>query len=158
MHLGSYFDPGMEFGKRFMRLNQHTKEELEEEFNRPFDGKGVRIIKSHTFCHHLDFLKETWPEVPVVLVHRPDDACLGWWVKCGEFNITYPCYQFYSNLEMMAMHIAQQNRDLLDFARKHNASFNILNNMDLAFKLGLHDPSDDYQQDYRKCDIRVAVV
>lgn len=158
MHLGAYFDPGMEFGKRFMRLPQLSKAEAEAEFNRPFSGDGVRIIKSHVFCHHLDHLRSTWPDTPIVLVHRPDDACLGWWVKCGQFDITYPDYQYYGNLEMMAMHIAQQNRDLLGFARKNSVSFDIINNTELASKLGLQEPPEGYQQDYQQGDIRVAVV
>ena len=96
--------------------------------------------------------------MPIVLVHRGDDSCLGWWVKCGQFDITYPSYQYYGNLEMMAMHIAQQNRDLLDFASKHGASFDIIDNMHLAGRLGLIDPPDAYRQDYRQGDIRVTVI
>lgn len=157
MHLGAYFDPGMEFGKRFMRLDQMTKTEAESEFNRPFTGLGMRIIKSHVFSHHLHHLKLTWPECKIVLVHRDDDSCLGWWVKCGQFNITYPNYQYYSNLEMMAMHISQQNRDIIDFARNSDTEFNIENNIELAARLGIEPPSD-YEQDYHRGDIRVAIV
>ena len=42
MHLGAYFDPGMEFGDFFDCLNEHTKEECEAEFDRPFSGTGIR--------------------------------------------------------------------------------------------------------------------
>ena len=90
MHIGAYFDPGMEFGDFFDDLNKYTKEECEAEFDRPFSGEGVRIVKSHVFAHHIDFLKENWPDCPIILVHRDDDACLGWWVRCGHFDITYP--------------------------------------------------------------------
>jgi hypothetical protein len=41
----------------------------------------VRIIKSHVFGYHLNYIKETWPDCPIVLVDRTDDACLGWWVS-----------------------------------------------------------------------------
>jgi len=81
MHLGSYFDPGMEFGDFFDNLDQHTKEQCEAEFDRPFSGSGVRIIKSHVFSHHLEFIKHTWPDCAIVLVHRSSDSCLGWWVS-----------------------------------------------------------------------------
>ena len=158
MHLGAYFDPGMEFGRRFMRLPQLTKVEAEAEFDRPFDSTGIRIIKSHVFSHHLDYLKATWPDVPIVLVRRPNDACLGWWVRCGQFNITYPDYQYYSNLEMMAMHIDQQNKDIDDFASKHGASFDIEHNQALAQRLGLEQPPDEYNQLYNLGDLKVAVV
>lgn len=158
MHLGSYFDPGMEFGKQFMRLPQLSKHAAETEFDRPFLGEGVRIIKSHVFAHHLDYIRETWPDCPIVLVHRPNDACLGWWVRCGQFNITYPNYQYYSNLEMMAMHIDQQNADITDFAIRHGARFDIANNHELAAALRIALPPQDYLQDYKTSNIEVMTV
>ena len=158
MHLGAYFDPGMEFGKRFMRLPQMSKAEAEAEFDRPFSGEGTRIIKSHVFAHHLNILHQFWDH-PIVLVYRPNDSCLGWWVRCGQFNITYPNYQYYSNLEMMAMHIDQQNQDILDFAVKHNARWDIItDNKQLADRLGLEQPSEEYYQNYPASDIRVTVI
>lgn len=160
MHLGAYFDPGMEFGKRFMRLPQIDPIEAEAEFNRPFQqkSKGARIIKSHVFCHHLGYLREKWPDSPVVLVNRGNDECLGWWVRCGQFNITYPNYQFYGNLDMMSMHIDQQNRDMLDFAFSNGIAFNIRDNQHLCRVLGLREPPDEYRQNYEMNDIRVAVI
>ena len=158
MHLGAYFDPGMEFGKRFMRLPQMVKAEAEAEFDRPFSGEGTRIIKSHVFAHHLNILHQFWDH-PIVLVYRPNDACLGWWVRCGQFNITYPNYQYYGNLEMMAMHIDQQNQDILDFAVKHNARWDdITDNKQLAERLGLEQPPDEYYQSYPASDIEVTVI
>lgn len=158
MHLGAYFDPGMEFGKRFMRLPLLSKKEAEDEFNRPFSGKGKRIIKSHVFCHHLKHLKETWPNSPIVLVHRPNDACLGWWVRCGQFNITYPDYQYYSNLEMMAMHIDMQNSDMLSYCVVNDIDFDVEDNIELCDRLGLEHPGSEYRQRYAESDVRVAIV
>lgn len=161
MHLGAYFDPGMEFGKKFMRLPQIDPVEAEVEFNRPFTNlvfKGKRIIKSHVFCHHLDYIRETWPDCPIVLVHRPNDACIGWWVRCGQFNITYPNYQFYSNLDMMSMHIDQQNRDLKDFAFRNGIGFSVKDNHHLCNLLGIDLPPEQYKQDYSWSDIKVAVI
>lgn len=158
MHLGAYFDPGMEFGRKFMRLEQLTKAQAEAEFDRPFNGDGIRIIKSHVFCHHLDHLRETWPESPVILVHRPNDACLGWWVRCGQFNITYPNYQYYSDLDMMAMHIDQQNYDLLNFAAQKRLAFDVVDNADLAARIGIRLPEKALIQNYLAGDIRVALL
>ena len=76
MHLGAYFDPGMEFNLP-PNLFTLSKDALEDIFNSAFTGSGIRIIKSHIFAHNIDFLKACWPDCPVVLVHRPDDACLG---------------------------------------------------------------------------------
>lgn len=157
MHLGAYFDPGMEFGENFCRIHEKTREECEAEFDRPFTGTGTRIIKSHVFCHHLDFLRENWPDAPIITVHRPDDACLGWWVKCGHFNITYPLYDFYyRDLRTMAFHIAAQNHDLLSW-EQDNAITQIKNNRDLCQNLGIAQPPETYYQDYAKSDIVVKI-
>lgn len=159
MHLGAYFDPGMEFGKDFLRLNKLSKAEAESEFDRPFWTKDKRrIVKSHVFAHHLDYLRETWPDCPIVLVHRDDDACLGWWVRCREFRITYPNYQYYSNLDMMAKHIDAQNQDIMDFLTRRQGAFNIIDNLDLCDALGLAHPPEEYRQNYSRSDIRVAVL
>ena len=156
MHLGAYFDPGMEFGTWFDQLNHHSRQECEAEFDRPFSGSGVRIIKSHVFMHHVGFLKQTWPDCPVVLVHRGDDACLGWWVKCGHFDITYPDYhEYYKNLRHMAKEIRRQNADMR--AHWDLASF-VIDNLDLCKKLGIEPPPDQYKQNYADSKVRVKIL
>ena len=156
MHMGAYFDPGMEFGDWFDCLNQFSKAECEAEFDRPFSGTGVRIIKSHVFCHNLDFIKATWPDCPIVLVHRGDDASLGWWVKCGHFDITYPSYnKYYKDLRQMAVEIKRQNGDM----RKHwdLASF-VYDNVGLCERLGIAVPPVEYRQNYTDNKVRVKVL
>jgi len=156
MHVGAYWDPGMEFGNWFDQLDQYSREECEAEFDRPFTGTGVRIVKSHVFCYHIDYLKKTWPECPIVLVHRGDDASLGWWVKCGHFNITYPNYQpYYKDLENMAVEITKQNSAM----RPHweHASF-VYNNVELCNRIGITPPPAEYQQDYIEHKVRVKVL
>jgi len=156
MHTGAYFDPGMEFGDWFDRLDEHTKEECEAEFDRPFSGTGVRIIKSHVFCHHLDFIQQNWPDSPIILVHRGNDASLGWWVKCGHFNITYPSYnKYYKDLRQMAVEIQRQNTDMRPFW-EHASS--VADNLDLCERLGIAAPPAEYQQNYADNKIRVKVL
>jgi hypothetical protein len=158
MHMGAYFDPGMEFGDFFDHLDQHTKAQCEAEFDRPFSGTGVRIIKSHVFTHHIDFIKKTWPDCPIILVHRDDDACLGWWVKCGHFDITYPLYnEYYVDLKRMAKIIADQNRDIFQAQHRYFCR-EVFTNKDLAGRLGLEYPPEEYFQDYEQSDIRVSVI
>lgn len=158
MHLGAYFDPGMEFGDWFDRLDERTLEECEAEFDRPFSGTGVRIIKSHVFAHHIDFLKSTWPDCPVVLVERDDDACLGWWVRCGHFGIAYPDYaDYYKNLRHMAWIIDHQNSDIRT-AWTDRPGYQPRNNQELAAALKLAMPPEEYSQDYAKSDIRVKII
>jgi hypothetical protein len=155
MHLGSYFDPGMEFGTWFDRLDQHSKSQCEAEFDRPFRGTGVRIIKSHMFMHHVGFLKQTWPDSPIILVHRGDDACLGWWVRCGGFNITYPDYtKYYQNLAFMAEEISRQNAAMRPY---WDLASQVSNNYELCDRLGINYPSEEYQQNYADHKVRVKV-
>jgi hypothetical protein len=159
MHMGAYFDPGMEFDLS-QQMNLESKEHLEEFFDSAFapDGTGIRIIKSHIFSHHLDFIKQTWPECPVILVHRPDDACLGWWVKCGHFDITYPTYnQYYVDLRNMAGIIARQNADILAAWYDNNCFF-IGDNVTLADTLGIAKPPEEYYQSYTAADVEVTVI
>ena len=155
MHMGAYFDPGMEFDLP-VDLNTLSRAELERRFDEPFSGKGVRIIKSHIFCHNIDFIQHTWPDSPIILVHRGDDACLGWWVKCGHFNITYPSYdKYYKDLRQMAVEIKRQNADM----RHHwdYASF-VYNNVELCERLGIALPPDEYRQNYVDNKVRVKVL
>ena len=157
MHLGAYFDPGMEFDLP-PDLMSLSKDALEDIFNSAFTSKGVRIIKSHIFAHNIDFIKACWPDCPIILVHRPDDACLGWWVKCGHFNITYPKYdKYYKDLRTMANIISEQNQDILD-AYWHREGNEPATNHELAKVLGIQSPPLQYAQDYATNDIRVKVI
>jgi hypothetical protein len=158
MHMGAYFDPGMEFGSFFDMITKFPKDKCEAEFDRPFRGNGIRIIKSHVFANNIDFLKSYWPECPIILVHRENDACLGWWVKCGHFNITYPKYnQYYKDLPTMAKIIAQQNQDIIGKMLRAKANYP-LTNRDLCKLLNIQAPPDEYYQNYGADDIKVAVI
>ena len=105
----------------------------------------------------IDFLKEHWPDCPIVLVHRGDDACLGWWVKCGHFNITYPSYHaYYKNIKVMAKIIADQNRDIEKFM---TADLDYpINNHELCNMLNIELPPAEYQQNYLNSDIKVSIL
>jgi len=157
MHLGAYFDPGMEFDlpPNLMTL---SKDALEDIFNSAFSGEGVRIIKSHVFANNIDFLKACWPDCPIILVHRPDDACLGWWVKCGHFTITYPKYdKYYIDLRTMANIIKEQNEGIVSATMKYSNK-NALNNVMLCNMLNIEQPPAEYQQNYGASDVRVTVI
>ena len=160
MHLGAYWDPGMEFGKFFDRLDQYTKEECEAEFDRPFSGQGIRIVKSHVFANHIDFIKQTWPDSPVVLVHRGDDACLGWWVKCGHFDITYPNYEeYYQNLRKMSFVIQNQNTGICNAIWDYKPNLaSPRGNYELCEILSIAQPPNEYRQNYANSDITVKVI
>jgi hypothetical protein len=157
MHLGAYFDPGMEFDLP-PDLITLSKDALEDIFNSAFTGEGVRIIKSHVFANNIDFLKACWPNCPIILVHRPDDACLGWWVKCGHFTITYPKYdKYYVDLRTMAKIIQEQNSGIVKATMKYSGK-TPLNNTMLCKMLNIEQPPVEYQQNYGASDVRVTVI
>jgi len=160
MHLGAYFDPGMESDLP-EQIDNYSKEYLEAIFDKEFNGTGVRIIKSHIFSNHIDFIQKTWPECSVVLVHRDDVACLGWWVKCGHFDITYPLYnKYYVDLKRMAGIIKQQNTGITDamWNYKHQGAKQVATNLELCNALGIAWPSGDYRQNYTNNNIQVTVI
>lgn len=159
MHLGAYFDPGMESNlpENFYEL---SREELEKIFDQPFDSNstGTRIIKSHVFSNHIDHLRATFPEIPIVLVYRADDSCLGWWVKCGHFDITYPLYHdYYKNLKTMAGIIRTQNQGIVNATLKYPGQVPY-DNRELCGLLNIKPPPAEYQQVYELADIKVVAI
>ena len=159
MHLGAYFDPGMECDIP-ANLSGLSRKEMETVFDQPFreNSTGIRIIKSHVFCHNIDHLRQTFPDCAIVMVYRSDDACLGWWVKCGHFDITYPLYHtYYHDLKTMAAIIQQQNSDLKTAWTTH-WGVEPRNNRQLAQALNIAIPPSDYQQNYISSDIQVKVI
>jgi hypothetical protein len=157
MHTGAYFDPGMEFSLP-EDLELHSKNSLEQIFDSAFSGEGVRIVKSHMFSIHIDFIRRTWPDCPIVLVHRDDDACLGWWVKCGHFDISYPSYDYYfRDFRTMAQRIQEENLGIVSAQRRYPGR-NPLTNQQLARMLSIAVPPVEYSQDYGQSNIRVTVI
>ena len=158
MHMGAYFDPGMEFGKAFNVIERFSKDECEYMFDEPFSGEGVRIVKSHVFAHKIEFLRKHWPDCPIVLVHRKDDSCLGWWVKCGHFDITYPKYaEYYRDLKTMSRAIASQNEDIMTAWSSYPGT-TVTHNGELAIACGILPAPVEYEQYYHNDDIKVKVI
>ena len=155
-HAGAYFDPGMEFGNNFDCIDQYSRTYNEIEFNKPFTGTGIRIIKSHCLSNHIDYLKQSWADCPIILVYRDNDVCLGWWVRAGGFDITYPDYKpYYQNYQKMAQYIDQQNLGITNAWNKYNG-IEVANNHELTTLLGI-DKVDTYQ-DYIEADIKVKII
>jgi hypothetical protein len=156
MHLGAYFDPGMQYGDFFDCIAQYSKLACETEFDKPFSGSGTRIIKSHVLSNSIPFLRANWPDCPVVMVYRANDSCLGWWVRCGHFNITYPNYKpYYKDLATMATIIDQQNNSIRGFL---DQAWTANSNEHLAEILRIEPPPTNYKQIYADFDIKVKVL
>jgi hypothetical protein len=110
------------------------------------------------FSNHIEHLRELFPEVPIVIVHRSDDSCLGWWVKCGHFDITYPDYhEYFRDFKNMARIIRSQNADILDAWWKYNGKI-VTDNQQLSRALNIELPPVEYFQDYVISDVRVMVI
>ena len=147
-HQGAYFDPGMEF------------DNLKENWHRPFSGTGHRIIKSHTFAHELDELKNLGH--PIVLVYRSNLECFDWWVQAGGFDITYPNYkEYYRDLENMKLQINLQNKDIMGFILANQSRVsNPSDNFDLCRLLKIKSPGPRdsiHTHNYADKDIKVYV-
>lgn len=157
MHTGAYWDPGMEFDTP-EDLNTLTPQQAKQLWNAPFSGTGIRIVKSHIFClrKNIDYLRTHWPDSPIVLVHRPDDACVGWWVRAGGFSISYPDYApYYKNLDTVCQRISEQNTGLLS-AWYSYPGVEPRTNIELADAVGIAWPNT--VQNYAHNDIKVKVI
>ena len=153
MHLGAYWDPGMEFGYAFDRFDSLSKTDLIEEFNRPFSGTGRRIIKSHTLTEHVGHLALLF-HAPIVLVYRTNEDCFDWWHEAGGWAITYPTYGWYKDDAGMRAQIARQNAALTRFKDQHGL-YTVANNTELAEKLGISKPSNHLS--FTDCDVYVKL-
>lgn len=156
-HFGSYFDPGMEFSLPD-DLSTMTKAEAEQLFDKPFNGIGVRMIKSHTLSNNIAHLKEIWHDCPIIMVHRDNDKCLAWWKQAGGFDITYPNYRsYYQNFTIMQEKIIEQNQNIIKASNDYYARVP-LNNLMLCEMIDLRLPTTEYYQDYTDTDIKVIVI
>lgn len=117
-HYGAYFGPYEQYGHHFDRLNELSKEEIVAEFKKPFRHfGGIKIIKSHQFSYHLDYLVSLFPKARLICFFREtDELTFDWWHKCGGWGITHPNYKWYENDERMKRQIAVENRAIRRFA------------------------------------------
>jgi hypothetical protein len=114
-HKGAYFGPKMELEAY---LNA-------EHIDSAWTTKGgTRIVKSHDWAYKLDLIEELFPDDWIMLVYRPDMSSYAWWHEAGGFNIKYPCYDWYENSTKMLSDISTQNKHILEYASKRNASWN----------------------------------
>jgi len=141
-HHGVYFGPDQQFGKRFDKLYEMTKDEIELEMNLPFNSSGIKVIKCHDFSYQLDFLSETWPECPIIMCHRPMEISYDWWMHIGGPNITYPSYKSIDPKK----YINLCNDGIYDFIKK-NKTIEVKNNMELCEVLEIDPVNDIYYYD-----------
>ena len=112
-HQEAYFGTGMEFPAILDTKN----------LDLPYKGTGTKLHKSHEWSLMLDDIVEWYNRAGIVLIYRPNEVSLKWWLQAGGFNITYPNYDYYKDEKTMAKHIAIQNDAILKFAHKHRLTW-----------------------------------
>ena len=142
-HTGAYWDPGMEFDTL--------------DWDGPFSGEGVRIIKSHTFAHQLDHLKDAG--FPIIIVYRNNYESMKWWLEAGGFDITYPNYKpYYYNEKNMWKQIQLQNADIMKFMWENkDRVIETLDNYHTADLVGISRLGIEKAFNYKSKDIKVYV-
>lgn len=113
-HKGAYFGKGMEFED--LLIPEYIDQAWE-------NLEGTRLIKSHDWAYKLDLVKDLFPDDWIMLVYRPDLVSYAWWHEAGGFKIEYPDYSHYKDSTTMLSAIVEQNKSILKFARKHNATW-----------------------------------
>ena len=106
-HKGAYFGTGMEFSTDLDVANVDA----------PFSGDHTRLIKSHEWDSHLNQIKQAFPEDWIMIVQRPIEKSLNWWLEAGGFEITYPDYSHYKNIQGMIQYMHSADKHYKDFAR-----------------------------------------
>jgi hypothetical protein len=123
-HRGVYWGPYNEHGQKFDVLNTLSKEEIISEFMNAFDNwKNIKIIKSHWFAYHLDFLHNIFPKAIFVSCYANDDDCYFWWKKVGGWGLPYPSYEWYENDEKILKSIKEENSRILKFNIDRDGEF-----------------------------------
>lgn len=153
-HTGAYFGPEMQFGNDLDKpMVIKTKEVWEKEFDKPFSDSGVKLIKSHHFAYNLDFITNTWPECPLIIVQKTNDECFSWWIRAGGFNITYPKYSWYLDNDTMYEEICKQNEAINKFlyGRGHYIVNDVHQMMDL---IGLS--KQDHNIEFKHTNVKLV--
>jgi hypothetical protein len=135
-HKGAYFGRGMEFYPDPMQVDQAWN-----------GGEGIKIVKSHDWAYMLDVIKPGFINDWVMLVYRPNEVSNKWWHEAGGFNITYPNYTSYKDNNTMCESIMDQNKNILEFAHKHNATWNYFNSEWILNTFGLNIVMEDNLKD-----------
>lgn len=138
-HKGAYFGTGMEFDSYL---------DNPEYLDRPWsESGGTRLIKSHDWAVMLDQIKEKYPNDAIMLVYRPDMVSYAWWHEAGGFQIKYPDYTAYRDSTTMLSHIMEQNKCILKFAKKHDASWSHFSSNFVYKKFGIQIQELDNRYD-----------
>lgn len=150
-HLGAYWGPGFEFGNKFHKLNELSKDEIIDEIEKPYADKNwdqYRLIKCHQFSLNLDFIAKEFPKSKIIIVLRPDEVCLTSWLSAGGFDgIKYPDYNsYYQNEEVMIDKIVQENYLSRSFIADKNLELDVFTRPYLKRSWSIDINSDELEK------------
>jgi hypothetical protein len=150
--------PAAEYGKELQRHGGLDRDALRAELGRSgVERRGLELVTSHVFTRDLPYLAETFPAARFVLVYRPDESCLDWWLEAGGFDMSFPDYSWYRELESMKKEIVTDNAALLDFTERHELPLRRLRSLKpLLAALGLTYASDEEALHARARQVKLA--
>lgn len=120
-HTGVYFGPGHGFGEDFHRINELDPKSVEDTIKKEWTDPswGKLLVKSHFFTQNLDYIADTWPHNPIIMIQRPNHKCEQGWFGAGGWNIAYPDYRpYYKDDDTMRAMIAEHNARIDDFCAR----------------------------------------
>lgn len=124
-HTGAYFGPGHGLGENFHQLDTILPSVVEEEILSKWQDSswGYFLVKSHFFTHQLDYISSVWPNNTIIMITRPNEACIRGWFGAGGWDISYPDYRpYYKDDTRMKQLIAEHNAKIFEFCSKHNVA------------------------------------
>tara|TARA_Y100000991_G_scaffold212170_1_gene195791 strand:- start:195 stop:902 length:708 start_codon:yes stop_codon:yes gene_type:complete len=157
-HLGAYWGPGNEHGKKFDQLETLSKEEIISEIDAAYTDKTwdkYRIVKCHHFALQLDYIKETFPLSKIFLVLRTEPKSFRGWKGAGGFeSITYPDYHtYYRNYERLKEKIHQEVRAANNFVGDNKLRLSVCDRYYFKERWGIES-----QEEYDWLDFYISSV
>jgi len=153
-HRGVYWGPNNQHGQNFDRLFAMLKPEILSEFMEPFQNwDGIKVIKSHWFAYHIDYLHALFPKAKIVSCMANDIDCFYWWHKCGGWGMLFPKYTWYQNDSRMLEKIIEENSKILKFNKDKNTPFELLEISKFYEKMGI--PTENSDDTTLKCEVAI---
>lgn len=140
-HFGSYWGPGNYFGQNFDEINKLSKAEILSEFMEAYDNwDKIKIIKSHWFAYHLEYVHALFPEAKLLSCYAGDIDSFYWWHKCTGWGLGYAGYTWYEDDVRLYAKIKEENTNILKYNMERGATFrDNLRISDVWKMLGLFD-------------------
>jgi hypothetical protein len=156
VHRGVYWGPGNTYGEGFENLFNMSKAEILTEFMKPFENwDKIKVIKSHWFAYHIEYLQALFPKAKIVSCYANDIDSFYWWHKCGGWGMLFPNYTWYNDDSRMLEKIKEENYRILKFNKDRHVPFKHMSLGEFYSNLGLSLPLENTGKDMLKCEVAV---